>query len=355
MRKAWHGFCRKSTDCFGREFSQVPRAGVPIHNLPEHLVGRARFVPTGAAPLPALRLGILKSGNTTYVNEIERALLASLDNRLKPLQIKVAPSNDSVEWGDESQSSTAVSRLLSHGDRGSFQFLVGIGTQAAVAWRRALGRDFGKLPTLLLGVTYPRVAGLVDSEHYRCESRQVACVRYGCGVDAVTSLLHHRLFPGRKLCFVFQGGVSEDEMAYADLSSTRLVQERKLELVRLTARVQSRDLPDQDAVYLTSYAFTRRFHEREFSILKDRLTVSIMQEDVRDGIAIAGVGTDHDWIGRRSAALIVEHYNAIAGKPDWGSREVIMSPLVCWLNRTLAKKRGIAFSKAALDGARRSL
>jgi hypothetical protein len=84
------------------------------------------------------------------------------------------------------------------------------------------------------------------------------------------------------------------------------------------------------------------------------LTVSIMQDDVRDGVAIAGVGTDHDWIGKRGAALIVEHYNAAAsaGKPDWGSSEVILSPLVYWLNRTLAKKRGIEFSKAALDGAR---
>jgi len=311
--------------------------------------------PAAAAPPPperTVRVGILKSGNATYVNDIEHALLASLNTRLAGQRVRLAPSLDCVEWGEEAQWPTTVARLVTRGGREGFRFLVAIGTQAAVALHHALGPEFGKVPTLLLGVTYPRIAGLVESEHFRCESRQVTCVRYGCGLDAVASLLHDRIVPGRRLCFVFQAGIPQDEMACAELSTTRLAREGLLRLLRLERRLQAEDLEDKDTVYFSWYTFTRLFHEKEFSILRERLTVSIMQDNVRDGAAAVGVGTDHDWIGDRGAELIAEHHAAPVGaKPDWGSRDVAVSPLVYWLNRGLAKKHGIEFSQAALAGA----
>jgi hypothetical protein len=229
---------------------------------------------------------------------------------------------------------------------------VGIGTQAAVALHDALGADFGKVPTLLLGVTYPRMAGLVDSEDYRCEGRQVTAVRYGCGLDAVASLLHHRIFPGRPLCYVYQTDVPQDELGRAELATTRLVREGVLRLLPLRRRLQAEDLADKDAVYFSWYTFTRLFHEKEFEILLSRLVVSIMRDNVRDGAAAVGVGTDHDWIGNRGAEMITEHLAARDGdKPDWGAREVVISPMVYWLHRGVAKRHGIEFSRAALDGA----
>jgi hypothetical protein len=298
-----------------------------------------------------IRLGVLKSGNATYVSEIERALIANLE-KLKPSGVRLVPSNDFVEWADRAEWSTSVSRLLSRGGRDGFNFLVAIGTQAGVALHNSLGRKFGKPPTLLLGVTYPRVAGLVDSEYFRCENQQVACIRYGCGLDAVASLLHNRIFPGRKLCFVFQRDVPQDEAARDELATTRLVREGKLQLLPLSQPVQPEDMADRNTVYFSWYTFTRLFHEREFSILRDHLSVSIMQDNVRDGLAMVGVGTDHNWMGQRGASLIVEHFNAADdAKPNWGNIAVMLSPVVYWLNRTLAKKRGIEFSRAVLDGA----
>jgi hypothetical protein len=308
--------------------------------------------PAAAAPPEStVRVGILKSGNATYVNEIEHALKASLDTRLASKRVRLIASSDCVEWGEEVQWATAVNRLMTRGREG-FRYLVAIGTQAAVALHDALGADFGKVPTLLLGVTYPRMAGLVDSEDYRCESRQVTAVRYGCGLDAVASLLHHRIFPGRKLCYVYQTDVPQDELGRAELATTRLVREGLLRLLPLQRRLQAEDLADKDTVYFSWYTFSRLFHEKEFEILLSRLTVSIMRDNVRDGAAAVGVGTDHDWIGNRGAEMITEHFAARDGdKPDWGAREVVISPLVYWLHRGLAKRYGIEFSRAALDGA----
>jgi hypothetical protein len=303
-------------------------------------------------PERTVRVGILNSGNATYVNEIERALHASLEGRLAAQRVRLATSEDFVEWGEEAQWPIAVDRLLTRGGREGFPYLVGIGTQAAVALHSALGPEFGKVPTLLLGVTYPRIAGLVDSEYFRCESRQVACIRYGCGLDAVASLLHHRIFPGRELCFVIQRGIPQDELAWTELSTTRLAREGILRLLRLERRLHAEDLADRETVYFSWYTFTRLFHEKEFSILKDRLTVSIMQDNVRDGAAAVGVGTDHNWIGDHGAELIAKHHAAADGaKPHWGEHEVVVAPLVYWLNRGLAKQRGIEFSPAALDRA----
>jgi hypothetical protein len=309
----------------------------------------------GAAPPTerTVRVGILKSGNATYVNDIERALLTSLGDRLAFQHARLAPSTDCVEWSDEDHWPTTVDRLLSRGGRDGFRFLVGVGTQAAVALHKTLGAEFGTVPTLLLGVTYPRLAGLVDSEHYRCETRKVACIRYGCGLDAVASLLHHRIFPNRRLCFVYRAGTPQDENAQTELATTRLAREGTLRLLRLERPLQADDLADPESVYFSWYTFTRLFHDREFSILKNRLAVSIMQDNVRDGAAAVGVGTDHDWIGSRGAALIAEHHAAPDGdKPEWGIQPVVISPLVYWLNRSLARKQGVEFPRAALEGAR---
>ena len=305
-----------------------------------------------AAPLEGtVRVGILKSGNATYVNEIEHALRASLETRLAAKRVRLIASSDCVEWEKEAEWGAAVSRLMTRGREG-FRYLVGIGTQAAVALRDGLGADFGKVPTLLLGITYPRITGLVDSEDYRCETRQVTAVRYGCGLDAVASLLHHRIFPGRQLCYVYQTDVPQDELGRAELGTTRLAREGLLRFLPLRRRLQAEDLADKDAVYFSWYTFTRLFHEKEFEILLNRLTVSIMRDNVRDAAAAVGVGTDHDWIGNRGAELITEHFAARDGdKPDWGAREVVISPMVYWLHRGLAKRHGIEFSRAALDGA----
>jgi hypothetical protein len=300
-----------------------------------------------------LRIGILKSGNATYVNEIEQALFTHLRPLLAEQRIRLVPSTDCVEWGDEDQWPTTVNRLMTRGGSEGFRFVVGIGTQAGVALRDALGPEYGKVPTLLLGVTYPRVAGLVDSEHLRCESRQIACVRYGCGLDAVASLLYHQIFPGRKLCFVIQAGIPQDEMAYSELSTTRMARDGGLRLLRLERRLCAEDLADKETVYFSWYTFTRLFHDKEFSLLSDRLTVSIMQDNVRDGVASVGVGTDHDWIGERGAELIAEHEAApLKSKPDWGTLEVVASPLLYWLNLGLAKKQGLVFPLSVRAGAR---
>jgi hypothetical protein len=301
---------------------------------------------------PTVRIGILKSGNATYVEDIERSLRLNLDVRLTGRRLRTALSHDMVEWGDESQWATAVTRLMARGGEEGFRFLVGIGTQAAVALQDSLGAEFGKVPTVLLGVTYPRIAGLVDSEHFRCEKSQVVAVRYGCGLDAVASLLYHRIFPGRKLCFVYQAGIPQDDIAAAELATTRLARTGLLRLLRLDRRLRAEDLEDREMVYFSWYTFTRLFHDTEFSILRNRLTVSIMRDNVQDGAASVGVGTDHDWIGDRGAELIAEHLAAPEGaRPDWGTRDVIISPLVYWLNRSLARKHGIEFSPEALRGA----
>jgi hypothetical protein len=300
-----------------------------------------------------LRIGVLKSGNATYVNEIEHAFRTYLEPCLAGQRIRLVLSTDCVEWGEEAFWPTTVNHLMARGGSEGFRFVVGIGTQAGVALRDTLGPEFGKVPTLLLGVTYPRIAGLVDSEHFRCETRQIACVRYGCGLDAVASLLYHRIFPGRKLCFVIQAGIPQDEMAYAELSTTRLVREGVLRLLRLDRRLRDEDLADKETVYFSWYTFTRLFHDKEFSLLSERLTVSIMQDNVRDGVASVGVGTDHDWIGEQGADLIVQHEAAsLQAKPDWGTLPVVPSPLVYWLNLSVARKQGIVFPLKAKADAR---
>jgi serine/threonine protein kinase len=303
---------------------------------------------------PLLRVGVLKSGNATYVNEIENAFLFHLKSELDINKYVLAPSDGNVEWAPNEipNWSSEVDRLMSRGGREGFHYLVAVGTQAAVALREALGPSFGATPTLFLGVTYPRLSGIVDSELHRVEDRQVAGVRYGCGLDAVASLLHHRIFPGRRLCFVFQKGIPQDETSFRELQTTRLAAEGSLGFIKLQRRLRSSDLSDDDTVYFSWYTFTRLFKDKEFDILKNKLVVSIMQDNVRDGVAVAGVGTDHDWIGRRGAQIVLQHLNSPPDrKPAWGCLGVETSPLLYWLNARTAAERGVEFTRAAVENA----
>ena len=142
-------------------------------------------------------------------------------------------------------------------------------------------------------------------------------------------------------------------MSFRDLQSTRLAKDGTLQFIELQRRLLADDLADDTLVYFSWYTFTRLFREKEFGILSNRLAISIMQDNVRDGIAVAGVGTDHEWIGRRGAQRVLEHLNARpAKKPDWGTLDIEPSPLAYWLNLELARTRGIEFSRTAIAHAR---
>lgn len=310
---------------------------------------------TTRVPESVVRIGILKSSNATYVIEIDRIFLANLTMRLSGKRVRLDESQEIIEWGEkESQWVKSAQRLLARGGDEGFHFLVAIGTQASTGLNKALGTAYGKVPTLLLGVTYPLQSCLVDSELSRCEDRQVIAVRYGCGLDTVASLLHHRIFPNRALCFVFKANVPQDEIAWKELSNTRLAHAGLLHHCRLTHKLKPEDLKDPETVYFSWNTFTRWFHGDESIILSKHLTVSVMQDNVSDRLATVGIGTDHDWIGNCGAELIDKYLAAPEGaKPGWGSQDVINSPLVYWLHRGLAREHGIEFSQAAQDGARR--
>jgi len=308
-------------------------------------------------PSPANRLGILLSGNATYVNDIKDAFLKYLNADLLASNYNpITPSLGSVEWELDKRMKwrEAVKRLMKRGGKEGFQYLVAIGTQAAIALQETLGTDFGTIPTLFLGVTYPKLCGIVDSEHYRSENKYVTGVRFGCGLDAVSSLLSNKLFPNRQLYFVYQRGIPQDEMGCLDLANTRLAREKKLKFKSFQRRLKDDDLEDPDAVYFSWYTFTRLFHEDEASILEKRLVISIMPDNVRDGLAVAGVGTDHSWIGRQGATILMKHYLApLDNKPNWGKLDVVVSPLVYWLNPVLANEQwGIKFCSKALEDAK---
>ncbi len=302
----------------------------------------------------AIKVGILKSGNASYVHDIERAFTKRLERDMSFLGIEVHRADASVEWGPEDRIHWCpiVNRLLARGGSSGFDYLVTIGTQATVALRQTLRKQFGETPTLFLGVTYPKLTGIVDSEHYRFESKQVTGIRYGCGLDTIASLIRHRLFPDRQLVFVHQEGIPQDEMAELDLIRTRFALEGTLRFLKLDRRIQASDLDDPDSVYFSWYTFTRLFHESEASILADRLAISIMEDNVRDGLAVAGTGTDHNWIGEQGAEILKAHVQAAPEhKPDWGCKDVLLSPVLYWLNLAIAKRFGVEFSAKTLRNA----
>ncbi len=77
-----------------------------------------------------------------------------------------------------------------------------------------------------------------------------------------------------------------------------------------------------------------------------------MEDNVRDGLAVAGTGTDHNWIGEQGAEILKAHVQAAPEhKPDWGCKDVLLSPVLYWLNLAIAKRFGVEFSAKTLRNA----
>ena len=295
-----------------------------------------------------VRLGILRSGDLVYTREIRDGLLSDLENELKTPGIEqfdeVGPDEpDSpeilAEWAQK------VRAVL---DRGPFDYYVGVGTQAAMAFAGYPGLSLDQHPLIFLGVTDPVGAGLVNTLEERDEDRNIAGVAYMSGLETILAEIH-RIFPTRKLEYVYNSGYPQDEAMAERIRKTELFHVNTVGLTRTTRTPTLADLPDPRKVYFSWYTFEDMI-ERNVGgdIFDQRDVVATTEANVRDRQAPIGVSAEDKEIGKQGAQIIVR---AFLDGADLHKMDVVGPRIYYWINCNKSKQRGLSFSQQVLAGA----
>jgi len=305
--------------------------------------------------LRPLFVGTFLTGDVAFVRDISHSLRSTLDEHVADIgktcefYSATAPSTPLGPRGCPKDWRSAIQALVERTSQGHFDYLVGIGSEACIAMKRTFGRELGRTPFLFAGVTYPVKSGLVRRLAGRRDRKQVTGIRYGEGVAHIAALIH-RLLPDRRLHFVYELGVPQDEIATAELRETSLFEEGILSIIATNGLPGLGDMPAADDVYFSWYTAEKLFETQEgVQLLRERIFVSASRAHVaaRDLGALA-IAADDKEIGRLTGHLILDHEKKLI---DFGRMDVITVPLEYWLNVRTAARHGLKFSTSDIAGA----
>jgi hypothetical protein len=281
-------------------------------------------------------IAILRSGDLEYTRGITYGFKTRLQQEQEKLDTKfeyyelTGPEEPPTRAVIKKKWKHLVELLLKRGEQSPYDYYVAIGTQASLALEQGLADNFEKTPFVFLGVTDPIRCELVTSLQDRRDERNIAGVTYGGDADRKASLLSY-LFPGRKLIYIYQRGIPQDETIAWALKRNKLFREGVLSIKATRGKPTLADMPDMKAVYFSWYTFETMFEDNSgLDLLRERLMVTTADRAnvVPRGLAIADVSAEDEEIGRLGAEIIIEHQSKGI---DLGHRDI--SNYACFISR----------------------
>jgi hypothetical protein len=254
----------------------------------------------------------------------------------------------------------AFQQLIERGGRSGFDFVVGIGSQAAQAIRQSYGPSFGCPPkapkVIFLGVTYPVASHLIDSLYSRYERHEVCGVAYGAdGLRSIASLILNWIVPGCKLKYIFFREFSQDCYGAEQLRRTRLHAEGHLLIEEVSPESLPDAVRDPEMIYLSWYTVEAILESntpilRNLAItLRERRIVATTRSNCAHGFAFAAVAADDHEIGRQGAELI--HGRLTGSIPHLGRHNIIIPRIRYWINKRVATQMNISLSEQVMSDA----
>src|SRR5262249_45898633 len=152
--------------------------------------------------------------------------------------------------------------------------------------------EFGKVPTVFLGVTYPLEEQLVFELINRKEPEQVTGVSSGEALSLIARRIL-ALFPGRKVLFVYHTATPQ-----ACRAGELLAKDKRLDRTRLVIHGTSKfptatDFADESAVYFGWYTLEQMFEMHEhIELLSRRVVVATTRRNIMDRLTCLAVCPD---------------------------------------------------------------
>jgi hypothetical protein len=314
--------------------------------------------------IPRVRLAVLRPADIAYTQDIYVRFISDLVRHFERDVCLVADMLVHLDGNlDDEENLSAAERsareFLNRAADRDANYLVPIGTQAAVPLRRVLDKEFGQQNVLFLGVTDPIGCALVDArgdeEQKRGERRNVTGVDYGREMTAIASFIRETLVPGdRPIRYLYRHGVLQDEQIAKQLD-TENWKHRHLTVKCTPEYPTEADLSDPDAAYFSWHTFEDMYEKPDLrQRLLGKFVIATARRNVQNGYAALGYSSDDYEIGALGARHIIEH----AQKPGTplGHRPVTSPHFECWLHTArlaeLTQRTGYTVPEAVRTGDR---
>lgn len=298
-----------------------------------------------------IHLGVLKSDELTFT----KSLIDELAEALRQLGYKPVI----VDITGKTQWDNAISQLIARGGKSGYDFILGIGSQAAQALKTSYGELLGCHPNpmmIFLGVTYPVTCRLIDSLFSRFEPGEVCGVTYSAdGLRSIASLIHNRLVPGCRLKYIYFKQFPQDCEAAEELRKTRLYDSGHLLVQEVDVQSLPSAVENTDTIYFSLHTVEQIFESEDSALLqladtlKTRKVVSVTRANCEHGFAFAAVAAEAHEVGRLGAELIQKRLTKEV--PHLGKHDVIIPKISYWINQAVAAKQSISFTESVLSGA----
>lgn len=311
---------------------------------------RSRHGETRYGKNKAINLGILRSGDLKYTENICDGLKAALRNRGFDIY------SDNQAGPTEPQSTARSGALwcekvqILMNSKVPWDCYVAVGTQASIAMAREWSKTNGSTPFLFLGVTDPVQTGLVRALTNRHNEKNVGGVAFGNGVANLVTLANH-IIPRRKLIYIYQEGHPQDDRMGEVLKAHPLYAQGILEIIATLTLPTLADMQDQTAVYLGYYTFESLFHDLSGEdLFTNRIIIATHRNHIEHkGLAVAEISADDTEIGQRGAELLIDN---VLSDRSLGTADVILPEFYYRINVATAKTWNIDFTEETIKNAR---
>ena len=273
---------------------------------------------------PKAKFAIFCSANNDYNRNILISFINGLEERL-PINNKKCVYYI-TKWGSGRPFDSASVRESYQSQikelyfKEKFDYYVAIGTQAAIVLKDFLTNE--KILTdkkfVFLGVTDPIASGIVEDVENRKENLNIGGVAY-CGNYDEFPIKVSQLYPGKKLCFMYDKSYPQDEHLAKRLENSEINRSGRLQVISLDRFPNSNDFADTSRVYFSWMTFETMFGNEGIETLKGvKYLVSSTASQSEQGVVPFAVTTSDQEIGKKGAELIsnVEKNNIKLGQAD---------------------------------------
>ena len=279
-------------------------------------------------------IAYIQKGDLSYMRDMFQGFESQIRQLLPQVDVQVFQLDSKLPQS-----------VLDRHQRNAFDFFVTAGTQATSEMKTALGRKFGEVPFIFLGVSFPLEMHLVKDLRNRKEERQVCGVQYGPGPESLVKELCHLLPKEKKFIFVYDDKALQDVIFAEHLRRCPEFKNNRVLIVKSEAKLSLDDLRDPDVIYFGWYELEDLFDEAGVNKdLAKRKVVTSTSKNVKDDLSFLSIAPNDKDIGVFGANIVSEHFlNGVALE----TREVTIPRNLYWINTSVASAKSIIFSPDA--------
>lgn len=294
----------------------------------------------------SVRIVVLKSADYEYGYTILYNFLSAVKDSIHYSEYELETPTVLTGTSDSYKNSAVkldfYNKVESIFKRDTFDYYVTIGSSASKALHDYVKIHRKKIKHIFLGVTDPISLGLVNSlgpDRQDTRHLNIGGVAY-CGNYEELPNKIHQLFPDKKLCYIYNTSILEDEQIAQRISQLDLINSGILTIKPISHTPVLADFSDRNQVYFSWSTFDDTFANDVKLINEVKNIVSTTSTHVEYGLVPIAVTTNDELIGEGGAGILLKN---LMQKIPLENIDVIIPKWETYINVRMAGKFNIPY------------